>query len=115
MKLEEIKPYQKKISFLAKVISKTPERKVVSRLDDVEHKVCEVLLGDDTGIVYLTLWDDSINLLEIGKVYSFKNLYSSEFKKSLRLNLGRFGEFDIFNEDVVVDLDKKLSSDIVID
>lgn len=112
MKLEEIKPYQKKISFIAKVISKTEERKVVSRLDDVEHKVCEVVLGDDTGIIYLTLWDDSISSLEINKVYSFQNLYSSEFKKSLRLNLGRFGEFDEVDQEITVNTDNKLSNDI---
>ena len=92
MKVKDIKPFQKKISLLCKVISKTEIRKVVSRLDEIEHKVCEALIGDDTGVVYLTLWDLSIEKLEEGKVYSFENLYSSEFKKSLRLNLGRFGE-----------------------
>jgi replication factor A1 len=94
MKIEEIKSYQKKIDVLAKVVEKTENREVNSRLDETKHIVCEALLADETGKVYLTLWDDAINMLDVGNVYQFKNLFSSEFKKSLRLNIGRFGTFE---------------------
>jgi ssDNA-binding replication factor A large subunit len=93
MKINEIKPYQKKINLVATVKGKTDIRTVISRLDNIEHKVSEAKLIDKTGEVLLTLWDASIDKLKEGKTYSFTNLYSSEFKKSLRLNLGRFGEY----------------------
>jgi ssDNA-binding replication factor A large subunit len=112
MKVKDIKPFQKKISLLCKVISKTEIRKVVSRLDEIEHKVCEALIGDDTGVVYLTLWDLSIEKLEEGKVYSFENLYSSEFKKSLRLNLGRFGEFKEVSQEIEVNNENNISQEV---
>jgi len=112
MKVKEIKQFQKKISLLCKVVEKTPIRKVVSRLDEVEHRVCEALVGDETGTIYLTLWDLAIDNLQEGKVYSFENLYSSEFKKSLRLNLGRFGEFKEVNQEIDVDMTNKLSKDV---
>lgn len=112
MNVKDIKPFQKKISLVCKVVSKTELRKVVSRLDEVEHRVCEALIGDDTGTVYLTLWDNSIDVLLEGKVYSFENLYSSEFKKSLRLNLGRFGEFKEIDREISVDTENKLSKDV---
>ena len=112
MKINELKPFQKKINVIAKVIKKTESRKVVSRLDDVEHKVCEALIGDETGVVYLTLWDNAVDKFEDGKVYEFKNLYSSEFKKALRLNLGRFGEFKKIDQDLEVNQENKLSNDI---
>jgi replication factor A1 len=112
MKVKEIKPFQKKIELVCKVIKKTPVRKVISRLDEIEHSVCEALIGDQTGTVYLTLWDKSIENLKEGSVYSFKNLYSSEFKKSLRLNLGRFGEFKEENQDIDVDLENNFSKEV---
>lgn len=112
MKVKDVKQFQKKISLICKVIEKTPLRKVISRLDEIEHKVCEALIGDETGTIYLTLWDDSINKLEDGKVYSFANLYSSEFKKSLRLNIGRFGEFKEVLQEMQVDLENKMSKDV---
>ncbi len=93
MKINEIKLYQKKIDIVGDVLEKTPLRSVTSRLDNVEHKVCEAKIGDDSGTIYLTLWDFSIDNVLVGKKYSFTNLYSSEFKKELRVNLGRFGEF----------------------
>lgn len=111
MKINEIKAYQKKIDFTALVLEKTELRKVVSKLDDVEHKVCEALVGDETGTVLLTLWDQAIDSLEVGKVYSFKNLYSSEFKKSTRLNLGRFGEFKLVDKKIDVNKENKISKD----
>jgi len=43
----------------------------------------------------LTLWDNVIDSIDIGKIYVFRNLYSSEFKNEVRLNLGRFGTFEI--------------------
>jgi len=97
MKINEIKSYQKKIDIVGNVVEKTPLRSVVSRLDNIEHKVCEAVIQDDTGKIYLTLWDDSIEKLEIGKTYIFSNLFSSEFKNELRVNLGRFGEFREFH------------------
>lgn len=112
MKIKDIKQFQKKITLLCKVLKKTPLRKVVSRLDDIEHNVCEALIGDETGTIYLTLWDASIERLEEGKVYSFENLYSSEFKKSLRLNLGRFGEFKEVFQEISVNLENQLSKEV---
>ncbi len=112
MKVKDIKQFQKKINLVCKVVKKTDVRKVISKLDDIEHNVCEALIGDETGTIYLTLWDLAIDKLEDNKVYSFKNLYSSEFKKSLRLNLGRFGEFEEVSQDIVVNLENQLSKDV---
>jgi len=98
MKINEIKLYQKKIDIIGDVLEKTPLRSVTSRLDNVEHKICEAKISDDTGTIYLTLWDASIDNLQVGRKYSFTNLYSSEFKKELRINLGRFGEFNEIKE-----------------
>lgn len=93
-KIRDIKHFQKKVDLLAKVIDKTEIRDVTSKLDETKHKVCEVLIGDDTGTIYLTVWDEAIDKIQIGKTYIFKNLFSSEFQKSMRLNIGRFGEFE---------------------
>ncbi|HNW05718.1 MAG TPA: hypothetical protein PK655_03355 [archaeon] len=104
-KIRDIKHYQKKVDIVAKVIDKTNVREVVSKLDETRHKVCEVLIGDETGTIYLTMWDDAISKIEIGKTYIFRNLFSSEFQKSMRLNIGRFGEFEETDKQIDVNLD----------
>ncbi|MFH0906528.1 MAG: single-stranded DNA-binding protein [archaeon] len=109
MKINELKINQKKINLVVKVLSKSESRKVVSRLDSVEHNVCEALIGDETGTVLITLWDETIDKLEIGKVYNFDNLFTSEFKRSLRLNIGRFGIFQIIDKDIEVNTTNEMS------
>jgi replication factor A1 len=104
-KIRDIKHFQKKVDLIAKVIDKTNIREVTSKLDETKHKVCEVLIGDDTGTIYLTVWDEAISKIEIGKAYIFKNLFSSEFQKSMRLNIGRFGEFQETDAQIDVDLE----------
>jgi len=110
-KIDNIKPFQKKIDLIAKVIDKTPIREVTSKLDNTKHNVCEAILGDESGTIYLTLWDDTIEKIEPDKTYSFKNLFSSEFKKSVRLNIGRFGEFKESDVNLSVNLNNFVSEE----
>ena len=92
MKVESLRPYQKKVNLTIKVLSKNEPREVTSKLDDSKHSVTEALVGDDTGTVLLTLWDDDIARVEAGKTYDVVNGFTSLFKNSLRLNIGRYGE-----------------------
>ncbi len=92
MKLESLRPYQKKVNVTAKVLKINESREVTSKLDDSKHTVTEALVGDETATVLLTLWDDDIKKVAVEKTYDIINGFTSLFKKSLRLNVGRYGE-----------------------
>lgn len=89
----ELRPFSKKVDLVVKVLEKNEVREVTSKLDNSQHKVTEALVGDATGTVLLTLWDDTIGKLEVGKSYAITNGYTSTFKDAIRLNIGRYGEF----------------------
>ncbi|MFH1224377.1 MAG: hypothetical protein V1676_01090 [Candidatus Diapherotrites archaeon] len=89
----ELRPFSKKVDLVVKVLEKNEVREVTSKLDNSQHKVTEALVADATGSVLLTLWDDAIEKVEIGKSYAITNGYTSTFKDSVRLNIGRYGEF----------------------
>jgi replication factor A1 len=91
MQINELRPFSKKVDLTVKVLSKNEVREVSSKLDNSTHKVTEALVGDASGTILLTLWDESIDKLEIGKSYKIGNGYTSLFKNSLRLNIGRYG------------------------
>lgn len=91
MQITELRPFSKKVDLNVKVLSKNEIREVNSKLDNSTHKVTEALVGDASGTILLTLWDDSIDKVEIGKSYKIGNGYTSLFKNSLRLNIGRYG------------------------
>jgi replication factor A1 len=86
-----LKPFMKKVNLKVKAIEKKEIREVTSRLDNTTHKVTEAVVADATGAVLLTLWDDKIDAVEDGKTYEIENGFTSLFKQSIRLNIGRFG------------------------
>jgi len=95
-----------------KVIELTNSREVKSMLDDTVHKVCEAKIADETGAVYLTLWDKALTEVQPQKNYSLENGFTSEFKKSLRVNIGRFGKITELQENIQVNSENMLSKEI---
>lgn len=57
-------------------------------------------MGDETGTVLLTLWDDTIDSVSDGDVVVVNNGYVRLFRGSMRLNIGRFGSLEASEEDV---------------
>lgn len=109
MKISELKPFAKKVDLTVKALSKNEVREVASKKDSSTHRVTEALVGDESGSILLTLWDDGIDRIEVGKVYKITNGFTSLFQKSLRLNLGRFGTMELVSEDVTVDESNNVS------
>ena len=105
MKIEELSPYSKGVNVRARVLEKENEREVVSSRDGAIHRVSNVLVGDETGTIYMTLWDADIDRVSVGDTIEVKNGFVSLFRGSMRLNVGRFGsleqsESEIAEEDI---------------
>ena len=62
--------------------------------DGSAHKVCDALVGDETGVVYLTLWDDNITKVNDGDTIRVENGYVTLFKGNIRLNIGKYGKLE---------------------
>ena len=112
IKIGSLNSYSRRVNTIAKVVSKTEPRDVTSRIDQSAHRVAEALVGDDTGSIYLTLWDDAIDEISDGQILNIKNAYVNLFRGSMRLNLGRFGSYELAEEAPFeeVNLDNNLSS-----
>ncbi len=93
-KIGELEPRSRSLNLTAKVISKTPIREIVSRMDGSTHRVAEALVGDSTGSILMTLWDDNIDKIAEGTTLKISNAYVSLFRGSMRLNTGRYGSFE---------------------
>lgn len=104
--------YSRGVNTTVKVVSKTEPREVTSRSDGSAHRVCEALVGDDTGSLYLTLWDDAIDDVVEEQVLKISNGYVNLFRGSMRLNIGRYGSSEVVEEAPFedVNLDNNLSS-----
>ncbi|MHA2383252.1 MAG: hypothetical protein ACXACT_11800 [Candidatus Thorarchaeota archaeon] len=107
----ELKPRMKNVTISFKVISMGEEREIESRRDGSTHRVCDVTVGDTSGIVQVPLWDDSIDSVEEGATYNLTNGYTGLFRGNLRLNVGRYGKLEQAEEtieEVNMDVDMSL-------
>ena len=98
MKIGDLNQYSRQINVVVKVISKTDVREVVTRNDETQHKVCEALVADDTGAIYLTLWDEAVEKVQEDQILAIKNAYMNTFKGSMRMNIGRYGSYEVLEE-----------------
>ena len=96
--VSDLRPGLRGINVKVKCLSKNEEREVVSKNTGDALRVTEALVGDQSGSILLTLWNDDIDKIELEKVYQLNNTYTSVFKGSLRLNIGRDGTSAEINE-----------------
>ena len=114
IKVGDLNSYSRRVYTVVKVMSKTEVREVTSRKDMSTHRVAEALVADDTGSVYLTLWDDVLDEIEEDQILNIKDAYVNLFRGSMRLNLGRYGTYEVLEEAPFedVNLDNNLSSKV---
>jgi len=96
LKVGDLNPNSRGFKVTVKVLEMGEERSVFSRRDGGEHRVAEALVGDETGTIFLTVWDDDIDALreKIGSSVTINNGYITLFRGSMRLSLGRFGSIE---------------------
>lgn len=116
-KLNNLNTYSRGVNTIVKVIRQNEVREVTTRNDSSQHRVTEVLVADETGSIYLTLWDESIDEIQPEMVIQINNAYVNVFRGSMRLNIGRYGTYE-FLEDAPfeeVNEENNLSSNLVED
>jgi replication factor A1 len=93
-KVGELTPQSRAVNVLAKIVSRSELRNIAAGRDGAAHKVSDALIGDETGCIYLTLWDDNIEKVKDGDTILVKNGYINLFKGNMRLNIGRYGTLE---------------------
>jgi replication factor A1 len=88
-KIEELRPGMSDINVEFIVIDKDRPREITSRQSGEKHSIAEAKVGDDTGIVIIPLWDESIYEMKRGETYLLEKGYTDEYRGSLRLKIGK--------------------------
>ncbi len=103
VKIETLTPSSKGANTIVKVISKSEVRNVTGR-DYSVRRVADALVGDETGCVYLTLWDDNIDKINEEATLRVTNGYVNLFKGNMRLNIGKYGSFELLEESPITEV-----------
>jgi len=103
-KVGDLTPQSKAVNVTAKVVSKTETREIPMGRDGSPHKVSDALVGDETGVVYVTLWDDNIEKVNENDTIRVENGYVTLFKGNIRLNIGKYGKLEPAKEPLTVEV-----------
>jgi len=94
LKISEMRP-RVRVDTTFKVLEKNEPRETRDG-----KRVTEALVGDDSGTVLMTLWEGSIDEVDVGKTYTITNGYANLFRGSLRRTTGRMGSLEESEEEV---------------
>ena len=89
--IAELLPHMRGLILHFRVVSIQPQRQVFSRKTGKKLQISEAVVGDHTGTITLVLWNDDIDLLQIGETFLLKDGYVSMFDECMQLSVGRNG------------------------
>ena len=89
-KVRDLTPNSKQVNVLAKVLSVGEAKEVMGKFGD-PRKVCEAVVGDDTAVITLSLWNEQIGTIAKDETIFVDNGYVSLVRGHMRLNVGRYG------------------------
>ncbi|MGD9775705.1 MAG: replication factor A [Methanosarcina sp.] len=105
IKIENITPESGPVNFIARIIS-VFDTKEITRNDGTIGRVGNLIVGDETGKVKLTLWDNMADLIKMGKIKAGQSVQVSGFAKQgysgVEVNIGNNGVLTESEEEIDV-------------
>ncbi len=98
MKVKELQVGMRKVEIIVRVVKKGTPRTVFAKTDGRQHQVADFTVGDDTGTVSMSVWDDMIGQIKEDDVIRV-NGYITEFRGKIQLNIGKFGVWERLDPD----------------
>jgi len=112
VKITELKPGMRRINLIVRVIKIGDTKSFKSRYDGSMHTVQEILVGDETGVILASIWDEHVGKLSKDSTYVIKNAFTSVYRQTLRLGVGRRSSIEKSSSDIPADnikMDNNLS------
>ncbi|MDX1813689.1 MAG: single-stranded DNA-binding protein, partial [Candidatus Bathyarchaeia archaeon] len=103
VKVETLTPNSRGVNTIVKVVSKGEVRSVTGR-DYSVRRVADALVGDETGAIYMTLWDDKIDAINEEATLQITNGYINLFRGNMRLNIGKYGSYEVLEESPITEV-----------
>ncbi len=100
VKVETLTPNSRGVNTIVKVVSKGEVRSVTGR-DYSVRRVADALVGDETGCIYMTLWDDKI---DAEATLSITNGYINLFRGNMRINIGKYGSYELVEDSPITEV-----------
>ena len=89
-----------KVTVKATIVSLAPVRAVST------GKVQDVIISDPSGTVNLSVWEDNVNKLEVGKTYKFSSVYVRSYQGVKSITLSRQSTYETIEGGNIITVDE---------
>ncbi|MFQ6050151.1 MAG: single-stranded DNA-binding protein [Candidatus Hydrothermarchaeota archaeon] len=93
IKVEDLSPTSRRANLIVKVLEE-PEKRTITTRSGETKTLAEVLVGDETATVVMTLWGNQIDEVNEGDIIAIDNGYVSLIRGNMRLNIGKYGSME---------------------
>lgn len=93
--IKDLQDGMKRVDVEAQVVEKGDPREVKSRYKDETYRIVDAVIADESGSIKLTLWNEQIDMVNIGDKIKIENGYVTSFKSETQLNVGKFGRLTV--------------------
>lgn len=97
MNISDLKAGASNVDVEAVVAEKDEPREVVTKYGK-RLNVCNAILKDDTGSIAISLWGDSIDMVNVGDRVKITNGYVNEFRGTPQLSTGKYGKIEVLEK-----------------
>ncbi len=105
-KIKDLSPSSRRVNVLGKVLTIGETKDIQTRMGE-QKQVTEVVIGDDTGKVTMSLWGDQLSKVGEGKNLYIENGYITLVRGHMHLNVGKYGSINESQEDIT-DINEEL-------
>ena len=105
----------KNLTLQVLIQEKVEEKTVHTKRDGKEHRVATYLIGDESGCIYLALWDEVIDLIQVGMTVLITCAYVRTFRNQWIVNIGRYGTIEPSTTPITINSGNNLSAKGIVD
>jgi replication factor A1 len=93
MKVSELRPGMSRVDIRVRVLDVSEPVEIVTR-EGRRLRLQKAEVGDATGRITLTLWQERIGSVDIGDVIQLTNAFVTSFRGEWQLNVGKYGKLE---------------------
>ena len=98
-KIRDLTPESRQVNVRVQVLCIDEPKEIPSRYGS-PRKVSELLVGDETARIILSLWDDQIGTVTNGETLTVENGFITLVGGHMRLNVGKYGKLNKVEEKI---------------
>jgi replication factor A1 len=106
MNLAELQPKQGKVDVTVD-ITEMSDARTFNKFGK-EGRVCNAKIKDESGEMTLSLWNEQIDMVDVGDKIHITNGYVNEYQGERQLTAGRFGKIEVVEKGNKEQLEKEV-------